>query len=132
MIVIPKSFQSPNHTTMTSIVDKLLIPKHLKKTTKYTDKQRATVQKWYTQGKGIREIARELPMSRRMVQFTLFPERLTLAKKNFATRQKDGRYRLTTKEQTAQVKAVRDRKKLIINQLIPNGTHKRTTIGNAI
>lgn len=100
-------------------VDTLLIPRELKKTTKYTDEQKNKVRILYDKGIGIREISREIPMSRRMVQFVLFPERAELAKKNFAKRQKDGRYKYPTEVQTRMVRECRERKKGIINQLIP-------------
>ena len=57
-------------------------------------------------------------MSRTMVQFILFPDRLALAKANYALRQKDKRYRYPTKEQSAMVAKVRNRKRQILNQLI--------------
>lgn len=112
---------------MTTTVDKFLIPKELKKTTKYTHKDHKNVEYLYDNGMAIRAIAREIPMSRRMVQFILFPDRLALAKKNFAKRQKDKRYRYPTKIQTAMVKTVRNRKKLIIDKLIPNNAQNKKT-----
>lgn len=57
-------------------------------------------------------------MSRRMIQFTLFPERMKLAALNFAKNQKTGKYRYPTKIQSAMVANVRSRKRKIINQLI--------------
>lgn len=59
-------------------------------------------------------------MSRRMIQFILYPERLEHAKKLFKERQKDGRYRYSTEKQTALVRSVRERKKELLkdNQLI--------------
>lgn len=101
------------------IVDKYLIPKELKKTSKYNQIDIENVKfEYYALHTPIREIARIIPMSRRMVQFILFPERLALAKKNFALRQKDGRYRYSTKIQTQKVRECRQYKKNIINQLI--------------
>lgn len=103
---------------MTTIVDKYLLPKDLKKTTKYTDEQREQVKQWHKEGKSIHSIAKDIPMSRRMVQFILFPERAVLAKKNFAKRQKDGRYRYETQKQSAMVKEVRTRKRTLLDKLI--------------
>jgi hypothetical protein len=103
---------------MTLVVDKYLIPKALKKTTKYTDEDRDKVKALHKQGISIHGISKQIPMSRRMVQFILYPERAELAKKNFAKRQKDGRYRYTTQKQSDMVKACRQRKKEIIDKLI--------------
>lgn len=105
-------------TNMTCIADKHLIPKQLKKTTKYTNKDRNNVHFLYSNGMSIHGISREIPMSRRMVQFILFPERAELAKKNFASRQKDGRYKYTTAEQTKKVRECRQRKMQILDKLI--------------
>lgn len=105
---------------MTSKVDKLLIPKQLKLTTKYTEEDRERVRTMYHNGHTQRAIARDIPMSRRMVSFILFPERMQRCKEQFATRQKTGIYRYPTKVQSAMVKAVRARKKKMINSLIPN------------
>ena len=100
------------------LADKYLIPKELKKTTHYNDDQRANVKILYEKGNSIRSISREIPMSRRMVQFILFPERALLAKKNFAIRQKEGRYRYPTPIQTKLVQQVRSRKRQMLEQLI--------------
>lgn len=113
---------------MGSYVDKFLIPKELKKTTKFTEEDKEKVRNLYTQGWAKRAIAREIPMSRRMVDFIINPDRWEKCKKQFAARQKTGVYRYTTKEQSAMVAKVRKRKKIIINQLIPN--EKNTHINN--
>lgn len=103
---------------MTCIPDRYLIPKQLKLTTKYTDDDRSYVYSLYETGMGIREISRTIPMSRRMVQFILFPERALLAKKNFAIRQKEGRYRYPTPLQSKMVRECRHRKQAILPTLI--------------
>jgi hypothetical protein len=103
---------------MTCLADKYLIPKELKKTTHYNDDQRANVKILYEKGNSIRSISREIPMSRRMVQFILFPERALLAKTNFAKRQKEGRYRYPTPIQTKLVQQVRSRKRKMLDKLI--------------
>lgn len=103
---------------MTSLADRHLLPKMLKKTTKYTEEDRDRVRTFHKQGMSIHSIAKEIPMSRRMVQFIIYPERMALAKKLFAIRQKDGRYRYPTEVQTAKVRATRTRKRAMLNQLI--------------
>ena len=95
-------------------VDNLLIPKSIKKTTKYTEAQYENIRILYRDKVAIREIERMTGISRRMIQFTLFPERLVLAKKNFAIRQKTGRYKYPTEVQSAKVRAVRERKKALL------------------
>ena len=103
---------------MTCLADKYLIPKELKKTTRYTNEQRANVKILYEKGNSIRSISREIPMSRRMVQFILFPERALLAKTNFAIRQKEGRYKYPTHIQSKLVQQVRSRKRQMLDKLI--------------
>lgn len=101
---------------MALYIDKLTIPKALKKTTKYTEVDRDNVRRLYKEGMSIHSIAKEIPMSKRMVQFILFPERAALAKKNFAKRQKDGRYRYPTPVQTKKVQATRNYKKTLLKK----------------
>lgn len=103
---------------MPTIPDRYLIPKQLKLTTKYTDKQREVVKLFYKAGHSQRAIARMLSMSRRMVSFILFPEKMAKCKEQYAARQKDGRYRYPTAIQSAMVKKTRHRKSKILNQLI--------------
>jgi hypothetical protein len=102
---------------MTSIVDKYIIPKAQKRTTKYSEADREKVKSLHKNGMSIHSIAKEIPMSKRMVQFILYPERAELAKKNFAKRQKTGVYRYETSVQSSMVRKVRERKK----QLLKNG-----------
>lgn len=103
---------------MGSTVDKYLIPKELKKTTKFTDEDRERVKSLYDQGWAKRKIAREMHMDKRMVDFILDPEKMKENAKKFAIRQKEGRYRYPTKEQSAMVAKVRKRKKAILSKLI--------------
>ena len=111
-----------------SSVDSYSIPKELKLTTKYTEEDREKARQMFKNGESIHSISKEIPMSRRMVQFTLFPERKDLAKKNFAERQKDGRYKYPTKIQSAKVAMVRNRKREMIDKLIKK--HGTRTTGN--
>ena len=103
---------------MSTIPDRYLIPKQLKLTTKYTEDDRSMVYSLHEHGYSQRAIARTIPMSRRMVQFILFPEREAKCKEQYAIRQKTGIYRYPTAVQSAMVAKVRKRKKKIINQLI--------------
>ena len=103
---------------MTCLADKHLIPREMKKTTKYTETDRINVRLYYKHGMSINAISREIPMSKRMVQFILFPERAALAKKNYAKRQKTGIYRYPTAIQSAMVQKVRQRKRAILPKLL--------------
>lgn len=103
---------------MTCLADKHLLPKELKKTTRYTDDDRERVRALHKGGMSIHSIAKEIGMSKRMVQFVLYPERMALAKANFKKRQSDGRYRLPTAQQSALVQATRTRKRAMLDKLI--------------
>ena len=103
---------------MPTIPDRYLIPKQLKLTTKYTPKDIEHVKQLYNAGWKQRAISRNIPMSRRMISFILFPGKMAKCKEQFAQRQKEGRYRYPTAIQSAMVKKVRHRKQKILNQLI--------------
>lgn len=47
---------------------------------KYSDFEKAMIKKLFSQGMSINGIAREIGCSKRLVQFTLFPERLAHSK----------------------------------------------------
>lgn len=65
----------------------------LDKRVKLTDQDRKNIKKEYATGEiSINGLARKYNVSKRLIQFTLFPERKEKAKKQFAERQKDGRY----------------------------------------
>lgn len=65
----------------------------LDKRVKLTDKDREKIKEEYESGSiSITSLAKKYKVSKRLVQFILFPERQELAKKNFSERQKDGRY----------------------------------------
>jgi|SRR6185312_4926910 len=65
----------------------------LDKRVKLTDEDRDNIKKEYEAGAiSINGLARKYGVSKRLIQFTLFPERKEIAKQQFAERQKDGRY----------------------------------------
>lgn len=101
---------------MPTIPDRYKLPKALKRTTKYTDNERAQVNHLHAKGYSIHAIARQTGMSRRMIQFTLYPERLAHAKRLFKARQKTGRYRYPTEKQSAMVAGTRKYKKALLSQ----------------
>lgn len=101
---------------MTTLPDRYRLPKKLKRTTKYTDQDRAQVKKLHAEGYSIRHISRVVGMSRRLVQFTLYPERLAHARQLFKKRQQTGRYRYPTEKQSAMVAETRKRKRAMLKQ----------------
>lgn len=63
------------------------------KRVKLTDEDRENIVKDYATGQfSQRGLAEKYGVSRRLIQFTLNPEKLEVVKKQFAERQKDGRY----------------------------------------
>jgi transposase-like protein len=65
----------------------------LDKRVKLTEADKENIKKEYETGTiGINALARKYGVSKRLIQFTLFPERKEQAKKAFAERRKDGRY----------------------------------------
>lgn len=75
-------------------IEKIAInnPTHDKRV-KLTDKNREDIRKDYETGLfSQRDLAKKYSVSRRTIQFTLYPERQEIARKQFSERQKDGRY----------------------------------------
>lgn len=101
---------------MPTIPDNFLIPTELKKTRRHTEDDYDQVKYMHKQGISIHQIAKDTGISRRMIQFTLYPERLQHAKKLFAERQKTGRYRYTTEKQSGMVRDVRARKRKLLKE----------------
>lgn len=103
---------------MPRTIDKYLLPRELKKSVKYSEKEYAYVKELYDSGYPIRQIAKKTPMSRRNIQLFLFPERKAHAKKLFQIRQKEGKYRYSREVQSQMNEAVRNRKKKLFKKLI--------------
>jgi hypothetical protein len=83
---------------MTTAIDKLRVPKEKDRRRKLTDEQREEIKKKHESGQGIRALAREYSVDKRLIQFILFPERYEKAKKDFKERRKDGRYKPSKEE----------------------------------
>lgn len=85
-------------------------PTHDKRV-KLSDDDREKIRKEYATGSiSQRGLAKKYGVSRRLIQFTLNPEKLETAKQQFAERQKDGRYYDKDKHK-AYMKTHRDHKK---------------------
>ena len=83
----------------------------LDKRVKLTDADRIKIKEEHESGLvSINGLARKYNVNKRLIQFILFPERQEKAKKDFAERQKDGRYYDKDKH-AAYVKKHRDHKK---------------------
>lgn len=59
---------------------------------KLTEADKKQLKKDHELGASIHGLSKKYGVSRRTIQFTLYPERLEKAKADFAERQKDGRY----------------------------------------
>lgn len=83
----------------------------LDKRVKLTDEDRINIKKEHDAGTiSINALARKYNVSKRLIQFNLYPERQAKAKKDYAERRKDGRY-YDKEKHTEAVKRHRDHKK---------------------
>jgi hypothetical protein len=90
-------------------------PEHDKRV-KLTDADRESIRKDFEEeGISIRGLERKYKVSRRLIQFILYPERQEKAKKQYAERRKDGRY-YDKEKHRASVKKHRDHKKALNEQ----------------
>lgn len=77
--------------------------------------KRKIVEEYATGSVSIRQLARKYNVSRRLIQFTIFPERNERAKELFSERQKDGRY-YDREKQNEYMKRHRNYKKKLWNE----------------
>jgi len=79
------------------------IPRELDRRVKLDDSDRREIVSLHKSGMAIREIARrfEKMCSRRLIQYTIYPERLELVREQFRERRKDGRYYNKDKQRVA-------------------------------
>jgi len=87
----------------------------LDKRVKLTDEDKLSIVEDHKAGASIHSLAKKYKVSRRTIQFTLFPDRKEKAKEMFAERQKDGRYYDKDKHKEY-VKSHRDHKKDLWNK----------------
>lgn len=72
-------------------IEKITLPKELDRRVKLTEQQRDEIKtniNWLS----INKLSQEYKVSRRLIQFILYPERLEVCRNAFAKRRKDGRY----------------------------------------
>lgn len=79
------------------------LPRELDRRVKLTEEQRQQIWEEYATGAtSLIALANKYEVSKRTIQFTLYPERYTKAREQFKERRKDGRYK-GTKEQWAKI-----------------------------
>jgi transposase-like protein len=89
--------------------------KHDKRVKLTTEDKENIVKEYATGAISIHGLARKYGVSKRTIQFTLFPERKEKAKQQYAERQKDGRY-YDKKKHNEHMKRHRDHKKNLYKQ----------------
>lgn len=90
--------------------------KSLDRRVKLTDEDKQNIIKEYESGDiSITSLAKKYSVSKRLIQFTLFPERREKAKQDFLERQKDGRY-YNKEKHNEYMKTHRDYKKELWNK----------------
>lgn len=98
--------------------NKKKVPRELDRRVKITEDQKEAIRTAYHfEHKAQRQIARETGISRRMISFILFPERLEHNAKLYKERRKDGRYYDSQKHRLA-MKTHRHYKQTIKDKLI--------------
>ena len=87
---------------------------------KLTDEDKEKIRKEYANGGiSINKLAKKYGVSKRLIQFILFPEREKRSRKLFAERQKDGRY-YDREKHNESMKRHRDYKKELWNKGLLN------------
>ena len=100
--------------------DKKKIPRALDRRVKLTEEDKAYIRKLYKDGNSIRQIARMFKdkCTRRPIQYTIFPARYEIMKKQFADRARTGMYRPTKAKWSETIREHRAYKQSIKNKLI--------------
>lgn len=112
---------------MPSKLDKVPINNEkLDRRVKLTQSDKEAIIKEYATGSiSITSLGKKYGVSKRLIQFTLFPERKELAKKNFLERQKDGRYYDKEKHTKSMQKHRTYKKELAAQGLLNNQTKSK-------
>lgn len=104
-------------------------PKHDKRV-KLTDTDKEQIKKDRELGSSIHGLSKQYGVSRRSIQFILYPERLEKSNADFAERRKDGRYYDKDKHKEY-VKAHRNHKKELHNAGLLDGKEQKTVDTNS-
>lgn len=96
---------------------KLKLPREHKGTVKYTEEDWKEVRRLYDKGTSLHAIARLTGISRKAIQYFIYPERLVIAKEQYKIRRLDGRYYNKEKHRIA-IKNTRKKRTLLKDQLI--------------
>lgn len=95
--------------------DKMKLPRVFDRRVKLTSADKKMITKLHRQGMSQRKIASRIGISRRMVIFICYPERLARAKKLYRLRRLDGRYYNREKHRIA-IRNTRRYKHFILTQ----------------
>lgn len=94
-------------------LDAIKLPPGTDRRVTITDEVKDNIRRYYNECKSIRETTRAFNISRRYVQFIIYPERLARHKELAAKRRKDGRY-YDRKQHTLAVKSLRAHKAKLV------------------
>lgn len=105
-----------------SEVDKLLIPKEFDRRIKLTDENRANIVSFYFRGMSQRALARYFNVSRRLISFVLFPDRLIINKQQRLESGGSKQYYNKEKQKLYSQKTRKYRKQLELQNLLTSGS----------
>lgn len=109
---------------MPNLFDKVKLPYGHDSRIKYSVEDKQLVKDLHLSGVSQRAISRETGISRRMISFILFPERLELSRQQFKERRKDGRYYDKERNRLAVAK-LRSKKIELVKQGVMNVTRAK-------
>lgn len=107
------------------ISDRFILPKALDRRVKLNSAIEDEIKALRKQGLSMRNIEKIVPVSRRTIQFVLFPERRKIVAEQFKERRKDGRYSQKKDGWASIMREHRDYKKSVLKEspeLITNKT----------
>lgn len=104
-----------------SEADKLLIPKEFNRSIKLTDEDKANIVSFHNRGMSQRALARYFNVSRRLISFVLFPERLLINKQQRLASGGSKQYYKKEKQKLYSQKTRDYRKQLELQNLLTSG-----------
>lgn len=105
-----------------SEVDKLLIPKEFDRRIKLTDEDKANIISFHSRGMSQRALARYFNVSRRLISFILFPDRLIINKQQRLESGGSKQYYNKEKQKIYSQKTRKYRKQLELQNLLQSGS----------